>query len=131
MAVNSRSLAAVLLFLVAGCASASGGSETAQQPLLFGSGTLPKCSFERMGEIAVSASVKGDRRTAEQALHRALGQAAQARHGDGVVEIRIVAPERVPFVVSGRRRPSDDDLPAVTWRATAQAIRFTDPTCRG
>ena len=131
MAMNSRSLGVAFLTIVTACASASSRSDNVQKPLIFGSKSMPECAFERKGEIAAAASVKGDRRVAEEALHRALARAAQDRDADGVVEITIVVPERVPFVVQGGRRPTADDLPTVTWRATAQAIRFTDPNCRG
>jgi len=115
-----------LPILVAGCATSAGRS-SAERAIMFSDNALPRCEFELVQEINVTASVKGDRRVAEEALHRELARTAGQRGADGVIGIRIQTPERVPFVVAGGR-PAD--LPAVRWNASGQAIRFVDPTCR-
>lgn len=119
----------LLAIVMAACATSSGRS-SAERAVVFSGNAFPKCEFKVVQEITVVVSVKGDRRAAEEMLHRELARSAERRGGDGVVGISIQAPERVPVVVSGGRRPTEADLPPVKWSARAQAIRFTDPACR-
>lgn len=127
--MNAKFRTLVLPTLMAACATSSGPSN-AELPLIFGDNALPTCDFELVEDISVTVSVQGDRRAAEEALHRELAHNAGRRGADGVIGIRIQAPERVPVVVIEGRRPTQTDLPPVKWNARAQAIRFVDPACR-
>jgi hypothetical protein len=121
--------ALVLPVLMVACATSTARSN-AEQALVFSENALPRCEFELVENINATVSVKGDRKVAEEALHRELSRKAVGRGADGVVGIRIQTPERVPFVVRDGRRPTQADLPSVRWNASGQAIRFVDSACR-
>jgi hypothetical protein len=127
MRASARFTAATFASLLAACAS-SGGS--ADHAAIFSGNTRPACDHEVVGEVVASERVRGSRSVAEDQLHRSLARAATRIGGDAVVDILIEAPARVPVMVSGGRRPTEADLPAVQWRATGKAVRFTDPACR-
>jgi hypothetical protein len=127
--MNAKLGTVVLPILMAACATSAGPSN-AERALVFGDDTLPTCEFEPVQDINVTVSVQGDSGVAEEALHRALARDAGRRGADGVIGIRIQAPERVPVVLSEGQRPTQADLPPVRWSARAQAIRFVDPACR-
>lgn len=120
----------VLAVLVAACSSTSGRSD-AEPAIVFSGDATPHCPYERVQEIAVSATMRaGGREAAEQALNQALARSAARRDADAVMEIEIEVPAPVRIVARADRPPTQADAPAVTWRARGQAIRFTEPMCR-
>ncbi len=106
--------ALVLAIVMAACATSSRGS-SAERALVFSGTALPRCEFEVVQEITVMVSVQGDRRVAEEALHREMARSAERRDASGDIGISIQAPERVPFVVT--RRPAADSV-----RLTARTV---------
>jgi hypothetical protein len=124
-----RSLAVSAVVLISACASSSGRADR-DTPLVFSGLAVPSCAFETVGEVTASATVKGDRTVAERSLHHLLARAARRQGADGIIGIRIQAPGRVPVSVPAGMRPTEADLPAVTWHGSAHTIRFVDPDCR-
>jgi hypothetical protein len=118
-----------LAIVVAACATSSGRSST-ERAVVFSGNTLPTCDFEVVQVITVMVSVRGDRKAAEEALHRELDRRAERRGADGVIRISIQEPRLMPVVTSRGRPRTEADLPPAEWNATAQAIRFLDPECR-
>jgi hypothetical protein len=121
--------ALVVLVVMAACASSSGRA-SAEQAVVFSDTTVPGCAFEVVQDITATVSIQGEREAAEEALHRALARRAERHGADGVIGVSIQAPGPVPVAVSGGQRPTEADLPAVRWNASAQAIRFLDSACR-
>jgi hypothetical protein len=90
---------------------------------------MPTCSFERLGEVSASASIRGNREVAEPEIRRLLVRTAARRGADAIFDITVSA-EPVALSVPGGTRPTAADIPPATWRGTAKALRFTDRECR-
>lgn len=127
MSAFSRFATAAFASLLAACASSGGSSERAA---VYPGNSRPACDHEVVGDVFITETIRGSREVAEPRLHISLARAAARIGGDAVVDIVIEAPRRLPVVVTDPGRPTDADLPAVEWRATGQAVRFTDPACR-
>jgi hypothetical protein len=114
--------------MLAACAS-SGGSQ-AEPALVFSGTDVPRCAFERAGEVNAQVTMRGDRAAVEGRLHPMLARAATRLGADGIMAISLES-ERVSVVVPMGTRPTEADLPPIPWTGRAQAIRFVNPECRG
>lgn len=131
---NSRTVVLAMLLTCSACASTPGRSDESQVPV-FTRESMPRCEYERAGEVRATATVRGsDRTVAEREVRRELVRAAAQRgmHGIYDVVVRVAEGERVPFSVvrEGDAPRQTPEPPAVQWSGTAQGLRFTNPECR-
>lgn len=123
-------LAPVGALVLVGCATTGDPFEAPAMPVFEGR-QLPVCSYEVAGPITASPVVRGDRNVAESTIRRMLVQAAEELQANGIIGLTIQDAPHLPMADKQRGVDrANADLPAVTWHATATAIRFVDESCR-